>query len=321
MSVKRLLVCIFTVLMCCSVTGCEDTDTSSDLSSISSSVSSEVESEKAETTKPTSETTKPITTTKETTPPTTTTKVTTTKPVQKVEYLSDYAVQYNEQNDVYEVMFALSDSSNNYVDASGTVNIKITDVQDNVVYNEYIKFSKNDFTSWTNSMKDQNTYGCWLEIPRSDVESASSSSGTLSMQIAGDDFAFFGTKLSISDLPQKKASVTLPAVPISITDTSYYNCTSYATVSEISYEAENSFDGKMKLTLKLVISLDKKVGRENVADSVAIGYRLVDSEGFITESGTIYTSALRVGEKTKEDEIIYDLDPSETYTLTLENVT
>ena len=76
----------------------------------------------------------------------------------------------------------------------------------------------------------------------------------------------------------------------------------------------------MKLTIQLVVSLDNKVGEENVADSVAIGYKLTDSEGFVASTGTIYTDNLRIGEKTKEKENIYDLDPSETYILTFEDV-
>lgn len=290
MSGKQISILISTVLMCCSIVGCGSTNSDGESSSANSSIAEESVDDN-------------------------------TAPVQCVEYISERSVQYNEQDDVYQVMFALSDSSENYIDASGTASIEITDVQGNIIYNKDIKFTKKDFTSWTNSMRDQSSYGCWLEIPRNEVEGASSSSGTLSLKVYGDDFSFDESNLNIYDLPQKEASIILPDTPISITDMRYSSHTSYATVSDISYEAENNYDGEMTLTLKLVVSLDSKSGEENVADSVAIGYRLMDSEGFIAASGTIYTDDLRVGEKIKEDENIYDLDPSETYTLTLENVT
>ena len=83
-------------------------------------------------------------------------------------------------------------------------------------------------------------------------------------------------------------------------------------------------DGAVSLSVytenkNLVISLDGKEGEENEADHAMIGYKLTDDEGFVAESGTIYTKELRVGEKTKEEERVYRLDPSKTYTLTLED--
>ncbi len=256
-----------------------------------------------------------------TTAPTTTTKVTTTKaPSNEVEYIGEMSVQYNKEKDLYEVSFCLSDANKQALDASGTAKIKITDVQGNTLYDKSINFTKSDFRSWTNRFRDDSSYGCWLTISRNDIDGASSESGTLSLKVSGDDYEFSSEKLSIDDLPQKQATLTLPDTPISITDLRYHSHTSYATVSDITFESENDYDGNMTLTLKMIITLDNKKGEENVADNVAIGYKLTDSEGFVAATGTIRTDNLRVGEKTKEEEKVYDLDPSESYTLTLEDV-
>ena len=47
-----------------------------------------------------------------------------------------------------------------------------------------------------------------------------------------------------------------------------------------------------------------------------IKYKLYDSEGFLSKSGSLYLeSELAVGDKFKETIIIFDATPGETYTL------
>ena len=55
-------------------------------------------------------------------------------PINTTRYITERYVQYNEKDELYEVMFALTDEQNRYLDASGTAVIKITDVNDNILY-------------------------------------------------------------------------------------------------------------------------------------------------------------------------------------------
>ena len=294
------------------MTACGNSSSNADESKTENS-SSEVE------TTTTTTTTSATTTTTATTTTSKTTTTTTAAPVADVKYISERMVQYDEQKKVYQVMFALLDSNNKYVAAPGVATIKISDVKGNVLYNKDISFTALDHCSWTNRMKDEPTYGFWLEIPRTDLKGGTSSSGTLSLIVKGDYYMFDEEKLNISDLPQKKGKVVLPNTPVSITDMRYSNHTSYVTINSASYETDYSSDGEMTLTIKLVVTLSKKVGEENIASSVAVGYRLKDSEGFVVASDVTYTDDLRTGEKTREEFKIYDLDPSLSYTLTFEN--
>lgn len=315
LKLRTILLSAALLLTCTAVTGCgTDAGTAQTESSKAAESSTEERSAAEKTTA--SSATSSSSTTKSTT------KTTTTKaPEKKVSYISQRQVQYNKEKNEYEVMFALLDENEEFMDASGTAHIVITDINDTVIYDKNISFAKKDFTSWTNRLRDSSTYGVWLTIPHDDIDGATSKSGTLSLSVKAGTANFDAEKLNISDLPQKKGAVIVPTGTVNITDTRYHSHTSYAAVSDITYEAENDYDGKMTVTLKMVVTLTNKVGEENVADSMAIAYKLTDSEGFVAETGTIYTSNLRVGEKTKEDEKIYDLDPNETYTLTLEDVT
>ena len=75
----------------------------------------------------------------------------------------------------------------------------------------------------------------------------------------------------------------------------------------------------MTLILNMTITLNKKIGEEKKADFVAFNYKITDDEGFVADTGTIYSNDLKIGEKTKEEKRIYDLDPSKTYKLVFEN--
>lgn len=310
---KRGLWGLLALVLCCALAGCGDTGAGSESSSEETLQVTETETTTTEQTTTTEETT---TTTK------TTTKATTTEPPEpEVEYISERYVEYHEENDEFVVMFALEDSQDNYLEASGTAKIKITDDAGNVIYDSEIPFTESNFTDWTRPFRDDSTHGCWLTIPRGDVQPASSSSGTLELSVTGPGFSFDPESYTITDLPEKRATINLPAMPVNITDSRYSSHVCYATVNELTYESTLYYDGTMSVELTAVITLNSKSGEQNVADDVAVGYRLTDSTGMVVGSGTIYSEEIRPGEKSKGHSYVNDLDPAETYTLTLENPT
>lgn len=113
-----------------------------------------------------------------------------------------------------------------------------------------------------------------------------------------------------------KANVSFPMETWPLIDRRYPTYTSFATISDLSYESELDYYGNMTLTVNMTFTLDSKVGEENKANSVGIGYKLVDSNNVVIDSGHIYSHELRVGEKSKEKCTIYDLDPSKVYVFT-----
>ena len=247
-----------------------------------------------------------------------TTVSSTTTRKRTVTYISERAVYYRESDDRYDVLFCLLDEDKEYMDASGTAQIKIVDALGNVLYDEMIMFTEKQFTGWTFDSKDNRSYGCWLTIPRGSLKGACSPSGTLTLSVDVKDCSFAPHNITIFDLPQKEASIELPNTPINVVDSRYRGHTSYATITDISYETTNSYDGEMYLTFKFVVTLDKQVGEEDTAYSIGIGYKFIDSQGFVAKTGSIYTNTLRVGEKSKEETFINGLDPSESYRLVFE---
>ncbi len=93
------------------------------------------------------------------------------------------------------------------------------------------------------------------------------------------------------------------------------------TVQEITFESNIRSDGTMTVTFNFLISLDEKTAETNVVARVYVGYKLTDSSGIVRDSGTIMTGDVALGETIAEDMNIYDLDPNETYTLTLIDAT
>lgn len=308
---KYVSLIVSAVLVCSFAAGCGNTAEESPTAESAAVSESENMDEENQTSEQTTTTT---------TAPTTTTTTTAAPTTANVTYITERSVQYNSEKDVYNVMFSIEDENYEPLAVDGTAYIEIMDINDNILYDDYIDFTASDFTSWSSRLRDDSTYGYWLNIPRDYVEGGTSSTGTLALSVFGDEYSFSKELLSISDLPTKEASIILPDTPISIIDMRYHSHTSYASISDLSYDSKNNYDGEMTLTLYLTITLDSKEGEENVADSAAVAYKITDSEGFVAETGTIYSQALRVGEKSKEKEVIYDLDPSETYTVTFENV-
>lgn len=313
---KRGLWGLLALVLCCALAGCGDTGAGSESSSEETLQVTETETTTTEQTTTTEETT----TTTQTTTEATTTTTTTTAPPPAASTISDRMVFYDEPSDSFVIRFILRDAQNQPVTASGTADVEITDSSEHAaVYNRMIPFNEGDYTDYT--VKGNPVHGCQLKIARADVSPAEATTGTLALTVAGTGYSFGPENYNIDHLREKPGTIHLPKLPANFTDSRYYSHTSYFTASDLTCEKETYYDGSMTVTLKLVITLNSKTGEENVADTVALGYRLVDSKGVFVDSGTIYSSTIRPGEKSTADTLIVGLDPEETYTLTFENST
>lgn len=168
-------------------------------------------------------------------------------------------MQYDDEEERYEVIFVLKDSSEEYVKANGTATIRITYDIDLDIYEETHSFSSSNFSEWTNRYRDTSRLLCCITIPISDLEDAASQDETLYLTVNGDSYNFDTQLVSIGDLPQKDATINLPSVPATYTDYSkerYY--TSVVTVQEITFESNIRSDGSMTVTFNFLISLDEK---------------------------------------------------------------
>ncbi len=91
-------------------------------------------------------------------------------------------------------------------------------------------------------------------------------------------------------------------------------------VTGISVKYEKSYDGTIYADITYTGQFTYNKDGANRSERLHIGYKLYDSDNVVVESGTVYTDAVKVGEKYRKTSRIYELNPSESYTLVLLDV-
>lgn len=237
-----------------------------------------------------------------------------------VQYIGERSVDYEEETKQFRVFFSLSDSNENQIDASGTATINIQNDNGESVYSKDITFTKDDFSSWTNAYRDDGNYMACLYIPITDISTGTIESGILSLEVELSDGRYFDKKeIKISsNLPLKGITISLPSVPNTYKQYNYKNELKYEVqVKELSYKLGNCYDGKQSVTISLKVEM--LAGCANTAASSQIGYSLIDSNGIVVDSGTIFNTSLFNGETTVTEKTIMNLKVGENYTLKLNN--
>ena len=116
-----------------------------------------------------------------------------------VEWLSDYRFQYYDDEDVYVLLFQLSDVYEDPVSASGTVDIKVVNDYGSTVYKGTHRFSSSDFEEWYYG--DEEMYLCTIYIAPEQITEGSTKNGTCYFEVSGSGFAFDECDCDIDDLP------------------------------------------------------------------------------------------------------------------------
>jgi|GEM_PF-2259410 len=293
-----------TVLLCSSLSGCGNSDSSPSNNSSTTNDSS-VTQQAEESTTTTTTTTKQTTTT------------TTTARAKRVTYLKQQNIMYDDVEEAFEIRFALFDDRDKAMSAPGTAKVKITDDDGNVVYDKTLRFSTNDFFYGTD-ISGQEHFLCRIYVPLADVGEGTNTIGTMSVTISGSDYSFESFSDKVYNIPQKKSALIIPETPIKFTYHCEYLYTVKGTITDITYEISD-YD----IELTYIFTVDN-IAFENCSDlksGICWEYKLTDSEGIIVDSGTHYggSSNSKEGDKIKTTENIWvSLDPSETYTLTIE---
>lgn len=292
-----------TVLLCSSLSGCGNSDSSPSNNSSTTNDSS-VTQQAEESTTTTTTTTKQTTTT------------TTTARAKRVTYLKQQNIMYDDVEEAFEIRFALFDDRDKAMSAPGTAKVKITDDDGNVVYDKTLRFSTNDFFYGTD-MFGQEHFLCRIYVPLADVGEGTNTIGTMSVTISGSDYSFESFSDKVYDIPQKKSALIIPETPIKLSYNYFDVYTIIGTITDITYEIS---DYDIELTYALSIDDIQYI---EYYDHVYFewSYELTDSNGYLIDSGTHSSGApARVGDKIKVKENIWiSLDPLETYTLTIES--
>ena len=230
------------------------------------------------------------------------------------EYLSDFRVLYEQTENQYYVLFGLQNINRDYITESGVADIQIINDSGDVVYNQSIDFTSNDFQDWGVPI-------CSLSIPTSSIEARTEDQGKLYLTVSTDTAEFDELSDTVSNLPLKEASVTLPSLPYAVSDRTRSRYTMEATVSNITYESEIYNSSDMTLTFCFTITLDSKTDKLNTGEPVHIGYRVVNSSGIVVDSDQTSTSSIFVGDTTEKKVMVFDLDPNDSYSIELIDAT
>ncbi len=230
-----------------------------------------------------------------------------------VETLEGWSFQYNEGTKDYSLFFALVDGNGKNVSTSATVNIKIVNSADEVVFENTKSITKDDFGYYSNQTQGER-FLANIRIPEAEITPGKATDGTVYFTVYKDDvFRFDECNCKVLyNLPTKDFDITVENLPIEIKVKSYNGSVqSKLNISSVTYEVS---EGVMPM-LKVIISGEKTYGNGNSMYDM-FNYKLYDSEGYMVKSGSVFLDNINSGDKFKDDSLmLYDITPGETYTL------
>ena len=119
---------------------------------------------------------------------------------QEVEWLSDYRFQYYAEEDIYVLLFQLSDKNKVPMSADGNVKIRIVNDNNATVYNKTHSFSSSNFEEWIYDDTDE-MYVATIYISPKSIECGSTEYGTVYFEVYGSEYEFEECTLYAVDLP------------------------------------------------------------------------------------------------------------------------
>ncbi len=179
-----------------------------------------------------------------------------------------------------------------------------------------------DKTKVTISYAKKNELYC--DAGNDDIVKATISNGVLTLEAGKKGsttvtvYSYSGDKLTIKvTVKNNPVAVTLPTLPQTITDYSYYSTNIKVSVTKIwitqEYYSPYGQDADIKIHL-----IGKRIsGDEDLCNEIK--YKLYNKSGAVVESGEIYIPELSTGETYEVEEYVLSLKPG-TYTLKLFDV-
>ncbi len=183
----------------------------------------------------------------------------------------------NEYSTQVSISITLKDDNEYYIYVPAYVDVTIKGEDGTILYSETI-------------IKKDSQYG--VEIDYDNVTPGLSSTGTLYYKVYNDYVTFDEISHELTQLPWT-VDIELPELPTIITDKGYNS--SACRVTNITYKISDNdatfyFSGEK--------TYDEK--GNNYSQQCKIGWKLYDSDGYVVDSGTCYSSAIKVEEKFKD---------------------
>ena len=236
----------------------------------------------------------------------------------KVSYINNRSVEYARDENSQRLFFGFLDENENVVSGNGEVNIRIEN-DGQIVYDDTVAFTNNDFGTWTWYNGAVSKYVCCIRIPISEIAAGKNSQGTIYFTVNEWNASFDEYSLNIYNLPQKTATFNLPKLPktvlqnVLIKDISgrYREALCNINIDNIETKTENSHV-KFTITGSVTPTIDTItwVG----SDSYYFTVKLLRN-GIVVDSRMAMTPSIYLNNKFSCDVSFYDIDNSEEYTI------
>ncbi len=237
----------------------------------------------------------------------------------RVETLTSWMFQYNEETNDYSVFFGLLNKNGKYIAADVDADIRIVDDDGNKLYSATRSVSKEDFNYYTNQIVGTR-YLANVKIKASEIAEGTSLNGTVYLRVNKDDSVRFDEVNceALYCLPVKSVTLTAEPLPAELEVKGYDGeIESVIRIDDVSYDFDDSISHWLKITLAGVKTYSNEK-QSYMSSYDIISYKLYDSGGYLVDSGNVFLNSLAVGDKFKDDSIvIYDVKPGEAYTLKL----
>lgn len=239
------------------------------------------------------------------------------KPV--VTYITNRSVEYNKEDNVHRFFFGFLDQNEKDMTEKGSVDLRIENGSD-VVYKKTVKFSKNDFSTWTWNYGSIKKYVCCIEIPEDQIKEGKNTSGTLYYTVRGKDAEFDEFSLKIYDLPQKGISVVLPTLPAKTFDTvslrdsngRYFNGMCDINIDDIKVVQNGSSSVKLTFTGSVTPTISSITWVESRRYYFTV--KLI-KDGITVTSTMAATPNIYLNDRFSTTEYFYNLEQGEEYSL------
>lgn len=235
----------------------------------------------------------------------------------RVNTLANWSFQYNDSTDDYSLFFALCDTKEKEIAASGKVAIRIENENGQVVYEDKKTFDKLDFGTYKSKAEGKHLLAN-VCIGRNEIAEGSSENGTVYFTISGDGFAFDEVQYETYNLPTKEITIDIQGLPQEICQKDWDgSISSKLMITEVTYRVESGIAPSAIFT----IFGEKTYGNRTSMEYDMMGYQLRDSDGYVVDSGeVIIDKTLGKGDKFQDDSLmIFDLVPGEEYVLTFQD--
>lgn len=235
-----------------------------------------------------------------------------------VKYLTDCKIQ-NEDNGDMKLLFALRNYAMQETSVPAVVEIRMVNNNNETVYESTKNIEVKDFGYWSNIFGDQ-TLLASITIKKDDIKNGTIGSGTAIFRVYNDVyFEFEDYEITILEgLPIIPIKMKLPSVPVSVSDIGWDgNKDSTCKISSVEYTESFQYSNSITFYFSGEKTYDAKGNGNN--SYCIFNYKLTDGDGFVIDSGNVFTSEITVGEKFKEKVTCYseDIKPGGSYTLTI----